>query len=95
MKEKFYTLHENVEVEEIQRALEETYEDLIQETEMYGDLLYYDGNNVEAVFSEDRAYLRRENGASCLGDIAILAFIQYESEHQLGSRYLETTRTNF
>jgi hypothetical protein len=95
MKESFYTLEETATAEEIRAALEEVCEDTASYTEVYGNLLHYDGNSLEAVFSEDRAYLRSENGASCLPDMTVQAFIQYESKHQLGSGYAETTRTSF
>jgi hypothetical protein len=95
MKESYYLLEGRAEVEDIEDALEETCRETAQEIEIYGNLLHYDGNSVEAVFSEERAYLRRENGASCLADMAVLTFIQYESEHEPGSEYMEVTGTEF
>jgi hypothetical protein len=95
MKESFYILDGRAEVGEIEDALGETCEDILQDTEIYGELVHYDGNSVDAVFSEDRAYLRRENGASGLSDMAVLAFLQYEAEHLLDSEYTETGRAEF
>lgn len=98
MREEYHLLDdEEADLGTIEDSLTELNGDTVERMNRYGDLLHYDGNSIEAVFSKNRAYVLHKNGTNDLSELAVLAFLCHDSTNLEGidATYQSVGRTEF